>query len=74
MLDMGFEAEVRRIIEGSEMPEANSRQTLMFSVSKLPALHTHATGWKCNLSKNVRVYNNIMVNSRRRFAQTSFDM
>ncbi|KAF3916771.1 hypothetical protein ABW20_dc0107972 [Dactylellina cionopaga] len=33
MLDMGFEPQIRRIVEGEDMPDVNSRQTLMFSAT-----------------------------------------
>jgi ATP-dependent RNA helicase DDX3X len=33
MLDMGFEPQVRNIVDGSDMPPADKRQTLMFSAT-----------------------------------------
>ena len=33
MLDMGFEPQIRRIVEGEDMPPTNNRQTLMFSAT-----------------------------------------
>jgi ATP-dependent RNA helicase DDX3X len=33
MLDMGFEPQIRRIVEGEDMPNVNERQTLMFSAT-----------------------------------------
>lgn len=33
MLDMGFEPQIRRIVEGSDMPSVEHRQTLMFSAT-----------------------------------------
>jgi ATP-dependent RNA helicase DDX3X len=33
MLDMGFEPQIRRIVEGEDMPPTHSRQTLMFSAT-----------------------------------------
>jgi ATP-dependent RNA helicase DDX3X len=33
MLDMGFEPQIRRIVEGEDMPDVRSRQTLMFSAT-----------------------------------------
>ena len=33
MLDMGFEPQIRRIVEGSDMPSVGNRQTLMFSAT-----------------------------------------
>ena len=33
MLDMGFEPQIRRIVEGEDMPGVNDRQTLMFSAT-----------------------------------------
>ena len=33
MLDMGFEPQIRRIVEGEDMPDVNNRQTLMFSAT-----------------------------------------
>ncbi|KAK9478927.1 ATP-dependent RNA helicase ded1 [Lipomyces japonicus] len=33
MLDMGFEPQIRRIVEGEDMPSAQDRQTLMFSAT-----------------------------------------
>ena len=33
MLDMGFEADIRKIVETLEMPEKTERQTLMFSAT-----------------------------------------
>ncbi len=33
MLDMGFEPQIRQIIEGSDMPGVHDRQTLMFSAT-----------------------------------------
>ena len=33
MLDMGFEPQIRRIVEGEDMPNVQGRQTLMFSAT-----------------------------------------
>ncbi|KAJ3328299.1 DEAD-box ATP-dependent RNA helicase, partial [Gonapodya sp. JEL0774] len=33
MLDMGFEPQIRRIVEGEDMPDLHNRQTLMFSAT-----------------------------------------
>jgi ATP-dependent RNA helicase DDX3X len=33
MLDMGFEPQIRRIVEGEDMPPSGQRQTLMFSAT-----------------------------------------
>ncbi|KAA8897201.1 ATP-dependent RNA helicase ded1 [Sphaerosporella brunnea] len=33
MLDMGFEPQIRRIVEGEDMPKTEDRQTLMFSAT-----------------------------------------
>ena len=33
MLDMGFEPQIRRIVEQDTMPKAGTRQTLMFSAT-----------------------------------------
>lgn len=33
MLDMGFEPQIRRIVEGEDMPSVTGRQTLMFSAT-----------------------------------------
>jgi len=33
MLDMGFEPQIRRIVEGEDMPPTGKRQTLMFSAT-----------------------------------------
>jgi ATP-dependent RNA helicase DDX3X len=33
MLDMGFEPQIRRIVEGEDMPSVTERQTLMFSAT-----------------------------------------
>jgi ATP-dependent RNA helicase DDX3X len=33
MLDMGFEPQIRRIVEGEDMPRTGERQTLMFSAT-----------------------------------------
>ena len=33
MLDMGFEPQIRRIVEGEDMPQVHDRQTLMFSAT-----------------------------------------
>ena len=33
MLDMGFEPQIRRIVEGEDMPSVEDRQTLMFSAT-----------------------------------------
>lgn len=33
MLDMGFEPQIRRIVERDNMPPAGVRQTLMFSAT-----------------------------------------
>ncbi|KAF8426418.1 ATP-dependent RNA helicase ded1 [Tirmania nivea] len=33
MLDMGFEPQIRRIVEGEDMPGVHNRQTLMFSAT-----------------------------------------
>ncbi|KAL2367420.1 ATP-dependent RNA helicase DED1 [Blastomyces gilchristii SLH14081] len=36
MLDMGFEPQIRRIVQGSDMPDKHMRQTLMFSATFPP--------------------------------------
>lgn len=33
MLDMGFEPQIRKIVEQNGMPDSNQRQTLMFSAT-----------------------------------------
>lgn len=33
MLDLGFEAQIRHIVEGADMPDSSARQTLMFSAT-----------------------------------------
>ncbi|TDL23756.1 DEAD-domain-containing protein [Rickenella mellea] len=33
MLDMGFEPQIRRIVQGEDMPDVHERQTLMFSAT-----------------------------------------
>ncbi|PVZ99986.1 hypothetical protein BB558_003971 [Smittium angustum] len=33
MLDMGFEPQIRKIVEGEDMPDSTTRQTLMFSAT-----------------------------------------
>ena len=33
MLDMGFEPQIRRIVEREDMPDVQDRQTLMFSAT-----------------------------------------
>ncbi|KIJ65198.1 hypothetical protein HYDPIDRAFT_88763 [Hydnomerulius pinastri MD-312] len=33
MLDMGFEPQIRRIVQGEDMPDVHDRQTLMFSAT-----------------------------------------
>jgi ATP-dependent RNA helicase DDX3X len=33
MLDMGFEPQIRRIVEGEDMPPAGHRQTMLFSAT-----------------------------------------
>ncbi|KAK7466272.1 ATP-dependent RNA helicase ded1 [Stygiomarasmius scandens] len=33
MLDMGFEPQIRRIVQGEDMPDVHQRQTLMFSAT-----------------------------------------
>ena len=33
MLDMGFEPQIRRIVEQDNMPDTRTRQTLMFSAT-----------------------------------------
>jgi ATP-dependent RNA helicase DDX3X len=33
MLDMGFEPQIRRIVDGEDMPPTGSRQTTMFSAT-----------------------------------------
>jgi ATP-dependent RNA helicase DDX3X len=33
MLDMGFEPQIRRIVDGEDMPDTQNRQTLMFSAT-----------------------------------------
>ena len=33
MLDMGFEPQIRRIVEKDNMPDKSQRQTLMFSAT-----------------------------------------
>ena len=33
MLDMGFEPQIRRIVEQDKMPKVGDRQTLMFSAT-----------------------------------------
>ena len=41
MLDMGFEPQIRRIVEGEDMPGVQNRQTLMFSAT-FPPRHPNA--------------------------------
>jgi ATP-dependent RNA helicase DDX3X len=33
MLDMGFEPQIRRIVDGDDMPKTGDRETLMFSAT-----------------------------------------
>jgi len=42
MLDMGFEPQIRRIVEKDNMPPAGVRQTLMFSATFPKEIQVHA--------------------------------
>jgi hypothetical protein len=42
MLDMGFEPQLRKIVEGSDLPRRDARQTLLFSATFPPALQAVA--------------------------------
>jgi ATP-dependent RNA helicase DDX3X len=42
MLDMGFEPQLRKIVEGSDLPSRKARQTLLFSATFPPALQAVA--------------------------------
>ncbi len=45
MLDMGFEPQIRRIVEQDNMPPTGQRQTLMFSAT-FPKEIQVSMGWK----------------------------
>lgn len=63
MLDMGFEPQIRRIVEQDTMPHKGIRQTMMFSATfpkeiQVPDTHTHTHPcWKnvCELQKVITV-------------------
>ena len=42
MLDMGFEPQIRRIVEQDTMPKTGDRQTLMFSATFPKEIQVHA--------------------------------
>ncbi|XP_055638078.1 ATP-dependent RNA helicase bel [Toxorhynchites rutilus septentrionalis] len=48
MLDMGFEPQIRRIVEGSKMPPTGERQTLMFSATFPKAIQELASDFLHN--------------------------
>lgn len=43
MLDMGFEPQIRRIVEQDTMPPKGSRQTMMFSATFPKEIQVHWT-------------------------------
>jgi len=45
MLDMGFEPQIRRIVEKDTMPPAGTRQTLMFSATFPKEIQVSITYW-----------------------------
>ena len=50
MLDMGFEPQIRRIVEQDSMPPTGSRRTMMFSATfpKEIQVCAHSVSWdKC---------------------------
>ncbi len=48
MLDMGFEPQIRKIVEQNGMPGAGNRQTLMFSATFPTEIQTLAKDFLCS--------------------------
>jgi ATP-dependent RNA helicase DDX3X len=48
MLDMGFEPQIRRIVEGEDMPKTGERQTLMFSATFPKEIQRLAASFLCD--------------------------
>ena len=56
MLDMGFEPQIRRIVEQDTMPKTGDRQTLMFSATfpkEIQVFVSHYALTACNYTKVV---------------------
>jgi len=49
MLDMGFEPQIRRIVEKDTMPPAGTRQTLMFSATFPKEIQVRPNGGTLNV-------------------------
>ena len=58
MLDMGFEPQIRRIVQQEHMPPPGKRQTLMFSAT-FPKEIQVGLGTIRNLFKNVAVFGGV---------------
>jgi len=52
MLDMGFEPQIRRIVERDNMPPAGERQTLMFSATFPKEIQVTCTAFLCLCRKH----------------------
>lgn len=53
MLDMGFEPQIRTIVENNGMPKTGERQTLMFSATFPKEIQVHVNKVKLCLSYNL---------------------
>ena len=49
MLDMGFEPQIRRVVEGHDLPNKAQRQTMMFSATFAPPIQRVAASYAAHL-------------------------
>ena len=49
MLDMGFEPQIRRVVEGHDLPNKAQRQTMMFSATFAPPIQRVAATYAAHL-------------------------
>ena len=66
MLDMGFEPEIRKIVEQFGMPQKSQRQTLMFSAT-FPEQIQRLAGVCCSVKK---ACTNLVQNTLARISRT----
>lgn len=53
MLDMGFEPQIRRIVEQDTMPQTRDRQTMMFSATFPKEIQVMQTDWGSFLPRHL---------------------
>lgn len=66
MLDMGFEPQIRRIVEQDTMPPKGLRQTMMFSATFPKEIQVSVLGWclilqTCTVSGTFRVLKSVLM-------------